>query len=243
MALKPGSVLSNNEKLRTNSPAPMTSITASAISVVTSTLRNRSRPTPPVDPLLASCSAAWISVRANRSTGASPKARPVTAVVPKVNSSTPPSRVTSSSRGRFTGPTATRRSMPSAARAMPTAAPAAASTMLSVNNCRPIRTLPAPKADRTAISRPRSAMRDSRRFTTLTHAMSSKRAVAPRRMRSAVRVSPTTDSCSGMSVVPYARFQFGYSASSLLAMTARSARAASMSTPVFTRPITSIHRA
>ena len=63
-------------------------------------------------------------------------------------------------------------------------------TRLSASSWRTIRFRPAPRADRSAISRWRSRMRASSRLAMLPHAISSTKATAPNTTRSAVRVSP-----------------------------------------------------
>ncbi len=190
-ASKPGVVSSNSMKLRDMSPAPTTSITATATCATTSRPRTRSRPFPAEDPRAPSWSAPRTSVRAKRSTGARPKSSPVKQVVKNVTSRTRPFIVTSSSRGRSSGPNATNRFMPPAARKLPRTAPTAASTRLSVRSWRARRARPAPNAVRRAISGPRSAMRDSSRLMTFTHATSINRPVAPNSTNKVVRVSPT----------------------------------------------------
>ena len=64
-----------------------------------------------------------------------------------------------------------------------------AMSRLSVSSCRASRARPAPMAARTAISRWRVAARDSRRFETLTQAMSSSRPTAANRIHSVSRRS------------------------------------------------------
>ena len=184
-----------------------------------------------------------MSVAASRMAGANPKSTPVATVAASVKRNTGPSNATSSRRGRSAGPKAVSTSMPNAAIAVPRTAPKKASKRLSVRIWRPMRNRPAPNAARTAISLPRSAMRERSRLMTLTQATRSRRPVAPRRVSNAVRVSPITASCSGIIVIPYARFQLGYSASSRLAIPSKSARAAGTSISGPSRPITSIHRA
>ena len=191
----------SREKLRTSKPAPTTTITARAISVMTSPLRKRSRPEPGVALLPPSLSERCTSAPANRSTGASPNSTPVRRVLPSVKRKTLRSKRTSSRRGRFSRPSAIRKSMPKPARNRPTTAPVPASTRLSVSICRLRRTRPAPIAVRTAISRPRSDIRAKRRLVTFAQAISSRSPVAPNKMNNGARVSPTTASCKGISVV------------------------------------------
>ena len=87
--------------------------------------------------------------------------------------------------------------MPAQAIARPSAAPATASTKLSVRSCRVSRAWPAPIAERTAISRWRPSARESSRLATLAQAMSIRKPTAPKTSDSARRASPRTSSSTG----------------------------------------------
>ena len=84
--------------------------------------------------------------------------------------------------------------MPAQASARPSAAPAAASTRLSVRSWRVSRPWPAPIEARTAISRCRPSARESSRFATLAQAMSIRNPTAPKTRTRARRAPPRISS-------------------------------------------------
>ncbi len=93
----------------------------------------------------------------------------------------------------------------------------------------------APSAVRIAISRRRTRPRERSRFARFAHAIRSTNATAPISTRTRVRLSPTSDSRSG--VTPTVRsLSSGKRRSRSDIIAARSARAASRLTPPFRRP-------
>jgi hypothetical protein len=84
----------------------------------------------------------------------------------------------------------------------PTAAPATASSTLSVSSCRTSRPRLAPIAARIDTSRVRPADRASSRFATFTHAISSTQHTAPNSTISELRVSRTSASRSRTALAP-----------------------------------------
>ncbi len=91
--------------------------------------------------------------------------------------------------------------MPRNARATPTTAPRSESRTLSVRSWRSRRLRVAPIASLTAISLCRLAARASSRLATFAQAIRSTSATAPSSRRRAGRISPTTASLSGSSVM------------------------------------------
>ena len=98
------------------------------------------------------------------------------------------------------GTNCSRNRMAGTASASPTTAPSPARTRLSVRNCAMSLPRPAPRAARTATSRPRAAPRDNSRFARLTQAISSNAADAHKRTINAVWVLPAISSRSGIMV-------------------------------------------
>src|SRR5205085_2667059 len=118
-----------------------------------------------------------------------------------------------------------------AARSRPSPPPASASSRLSVNSCRMMRTRPAPSAVRIAISFERDAARASRRFATFAHAIKSTKPTAPSRTRSDVRKSPTKSSCRETRRARRRASECGYWAARRPAVAVTSAAACSKETP------------
>ncbi len=132
----PGSTERIAQKLRTISPAPTTSTTASAISVITSVARSRrcSREPDPVRPgELFNASAG--ATRCPPATGSRPKTTATTADIPNVTPRTVPSTAMSFTRGIAAGATASNPRTPANASAIPTSAAAAAINALSTSSC------------------------------------------------------------------------------------------------------------
>ena len=122
----------------------------------------------------------------------------------------------------------------------PTITPPKAMRRLSVSSCRASRARPAPIAARTAISRWRVAARDSRRFETFTHAISSSSPTAAKRIHSVSR-RPLGNVSLNESRPTRQRLS-GNCAGSRCARSAtigrRSASACASVTPAFSRPST-----
>src|SRR5438105_4337066 len=98
--------------------------------------------------------------------------------------------------------------------------PMPASIKLSVNSCLSMRDLPAPIADRRAISFCLAAARASSRLATLAHAINSTNATAPKRISMFERLSPTINFCKdtthGVTVVSLQKLIVGDSRSNIL---------------------------
>ena len=103
-----------------------------------------------------------------------------------------PGGITAGATSRIAAPTA-----------MPSTPPIAASTRLSVTNCRATRQRPAPSAERSDSSRIRTVARASSRFATLAQQISRTKPTTPRNRIDVVRKSlPINASCSGSSLTP-----------------------------------------
>ena len=113
----------------------------------------------------------------------------------------------SSRRGTLPGPSMrTHFKLPNASKT-PNAPPHNESSRLSVSSWRAMRTRFAPIAMRTAISFCRASARDSWRFATLAHAISSTNATAKSSTNNVPRLSPTT--CSDKGTMPNVSPPFG----------------------------------
>ena len=178
-------------RLRSNNPAPVSSISEMATCAVTSAPRSQPRagPTVRADPINVP------SVR--RRAGNSPNRIPESTAAAALNSSTRRSTVASSIRGSPSGAIVWKpRSSPNA-RPHPLAPPATATSRLSVSARRTRRKREAPSAARTAISRSRPTARANSRLAILAQAISSTASTAPNSASEAARASPTCRSRSG----------------------------------------------
>ncbi len=120
---------------------------------------------------------------------------------------------------------------------IPIAPPISESTTLSVSSCRTMRRRPAPSADRTASSRVRTVARASSRLATFAQQMRSTKPTTPRNSIDVSRRSlPIIESCSPSSVTPRPLLVSGNSDASASATVPRSASAALIVTPGFSRP-------
>ena len=146
-----------------------------------------------------------------RSAGTSPNKIPQSRAMPAVNNNTFQSIPTSLARGNPEGKCCSATFVPHAAISRPSPPPASASSMLSVRSCRTILPLPAPRAARTANSRPRPIERAMSKFATFTQAIKSTNPTAASKTSRSRRTSPTTCSLSGMSVAPMPLSASGYS--------------------------------
>ena len=95
----------------------------------------------------------------------------------------------SPTRGKVLGAIAKSEPIPALAKAKPSAPPAKAIKMLSVISCRTNCHRDAPRARRTAISRPREPLFANRRFATLAQAINSTKPIAPSRINRNGRIS------------------------------------------------------
>jgi hypothetical protein len=151
---KPGSTWRMFAKLRMSSPAPSRSITDSAISATMSAWRNTRGPRPPVRlrPSALSASCGSVFVEWSMGTRATSAAEPI--VNRAAQASTRPFKDAVSPNDSSRSGTARRAARtPISAKSKPRAAPAAASTAISLRSSRAIRLRRAPSARRTATSR------------------------------------------------------------------------------------------
>ena len=187
-------------KLRKSSPAPVRSTRARATWATASTARarfERSSRKPPDDCSFSSSRVRARSSRDHRRAGAAPNSSPAAIDSPKVNASVTGSMPTSSSLEMSPGTSAgTARSTIDAA-ASPSTPPPALIITLSVSSCRTRRPRFAPSAAHTASARWRATPRASSSPATLMQAISSTRAVAKVRAKSAGRYAPTISSSNG----------------------------------------------
>ena len=227
--------------VRSSRPAPQSTSTAAATSAAASTRRNcppRPVAVRPSD-VIACSSDTPVACHA----GASPNSTPTRQVIATQKATTRPSMPSSmtlgsSSAGRSDGAAA----RIAAARAMPSTPPAAASTRLSVSNCVTIRRRPAPSAARTASSRVRTVARASTRLATFAQHRSSTKPTTPRnRIDVSRRSRPISNSRIGV-IVRRRGDRAPVRAASVSASPVRSARAASIDTPGFSRPTTCSNR-
>jgi hypothetical protein len=151
--LKPRSIRCSDHSVRSISPAPIRSTTASAISATTSALRNRRR----LPPVVAFPPPSFIeSVRSDRrirTAGARLKMTVVRSATAIVKTRTRQSTVLPETRGMLEGFHAVSARTPIVASINPATPLMTARTRLSVSSCRTTRQAPAPRAVRTAISR------------------------------------------------------------------------------------------
>ena len=221
-------------KLFTRRPAPIRSMTVSAVWDTTSRLRSRCCVTPPVW-LRLSCLRAWLtSAFQTISAGGSPLRRPDSTAMTKANASRVQLKEISG-RGKRCESEATSRSLPRTARTAPSSAAMSARHTLSVSSCRTRRPAPAPSALRTASSRWRARPLASTRLPTLAHPISNTKTPAPRSTRSGVLTGPTATSRRGTTLTPRPSFESGNAFSSPAAIASSSAWAAAAVTPGFSR--------
>ena len=220
---KPRSAASSAAAVRSRSPAPTSSTSASANWPATS-----ARDAP------CDCAVARDMPRSD-SAASCPEARhagtsamtTVDANAPaNAKSNTRPSIDACSSLGRSRGPATLRRRTISAARAPPIADAAARSTAASANAWRASCNRLAPSAARTASSRARSLPRASIRFTTLPHAISHTTITDANSSCSARRAPGVTPASSGATDTPL----------SIRTIVLASVRAASAETSGLSRP-------
>ncbi len=178
-------------------PAPSRRSTAIAVWALASAPRRLVRRIPADCPPAPSRSASVRFRRSVCSAGANPKRNVVASVSAAAKASIRPSIAIGASVGSPAVPRAAMTRIPAHAIASPSAAPAAASTKLSVSSCRVRRPCPAPIAERTAISRWRPSARERRRLATFAHAMSMRNPTAPKTSERARRAPPRTSSSTG----------------------------------------------
>ncbi len=196
-------------RLRSIRPAPSRSSTAIAVWTLARMPRRLCRPSPADDPPAPSRRACVRFRRSDWSAGAKPKRNVVASVSTAAKASMPASIPIGASAGRPTVARDARTRMPAQASPRPSAAPAAASTRLSVRSWRVSLPCPAPIEARTAISRCRPSARESSRFATLAQAMSIRNPTAPKTRTRARRAPPRTSS-STLTAKASKRMSFGY---------------------------------
>ena len=234
----PGSTARSCDNVRIRSPAATSSISASATSVVTSTLRTcRSPACEPPRPMPC-LSASPASPCVMRHAGATPATMPVAIAIAHVNARTRPSSATSPARGSDVPNESTMSPVVQLAARNPTAPPASASTVLSTRSCWMIRPRPAPTAARIASSRARPSTRAKSRFARFAQAISSTHPTAPSSTSRPHRTSDTMSSRSGRTTAPQPLSSAGYSRSSRCEIVVISACARRTSTSGRRRPIT-----
>ena len=177
--------------------------------------------------------------------GTSPNTQTLNAARSAVKPSTRTSAPAYSPRKSDSRSCASSRSDPQKDSRRPAAAPAPASTRLSVNNCRTSRARDAPTAARMLISSERPAPRASIRLATFAHAMTRTRPVTVRRSAASGKSSPRSagDSPDEARETTAVRplFVSGYVCSSLAAMAVTAAPACCAVVPGSRRPITRSH--
>ncbi len=234
----PRSTVTSRMKLETKSPAPTTSMTASATSATTRAERTRCFIRPPVADRPPSRSDACRFGRDNCSAGITPQRRPVTTAAIAATRRTRKSRPTVASRGRSSGIEARSTLTPHSAMSSATASPAIDNTRLSTNKLRAMRHRLAPRAARTDISLDRFAALTSIRLATLAQAIRRTQPTAPRSNTIQFRVRPTVASCSGAAAQVLSSNQSGYFASRADVILSISRRTCSIVVPSFRRPTT-----
>ena len=239
----PGSTDSRRLKLRSRSPAPLSSVTASASSPTTMARLARLVIVLPCEPRPPLRSASATPRPATCIAGNEPKTRPATSAASVVAASVRPSIdafCTSNSPG---GTWASKTVIPIFANPMPIAAPTTESITLSVISWRTSRPRPAPSALRIAISVSRADARTSRRFATLAHAINRTSTTAAKMTYKGFFRSPTVHSCTLTICARRSRYISGNRCSMDCEISRTSLFAASIETPSFTRPTTLIQRA
>ena len=220
------------DTLRSISPAPARSRTASAVSAITRT--SRSRPERTLDPapwpsLLNVC-AEWLLDA--ESAGMRPKRSAVARVSRPAATIDGASIRIASAKGSDSGAAAINARTSENASASPAAPPPAARRRLSIINWRTIRPRLAPSAARNATSRARSAPRASSRFARFTHAMSSTSPTPPISTSRPVRTSGSTmSSRSSMRLLLHPARDSGCSCATRAAIALTRARPCSRLTP------------
>ena len=225
-------------KLRRRRPAPISSMSDSAISAITSALRRRRRGRASVT--CASRSKLSRSGRDARRAGRTPNASPVRTERDKVKASTEPLMRTSALRRRISGTHGNRASSPQTASRTPHAPPATASSTLSVKSSRISRRRPAPSAARIASSGERAAARASARLATFAAAISSTSATAPQSTNNALRKSSVWSFWMVFARTRWPVLVRGYSFSSRSATASSAVLTRSRLTPGFMRASTLI---
>ena len=209
--LKPGCTLNKSQKLRSRRPAATMSTRESANSLMTRIWRARERPSEPMDPRPSCRSVPIKSKRLMSQAGASPKTVPAATETARANASTPQLIDMSFMCGRLSGINPSRNFLVKKRIAKPAIPPSRKSSRLSARNWRMRRVLCAPRAWRTAISRPRTLALASKRLATLTQLISRTNPTAPNSRMRDWRTLPTTLSLSGVRRTVHAACA-GYSA-------------------------------
>ena len=236
-ASNPGWSADRFRTLRIINPAPTRSAIASETSATTSALRTRCDRRPLL-PRAESLSASLSRDTRPCSAGARPRTMPHASETRIVKSAARTSIRGTTKLGNVSGLAATIARTATAASSRPAAAPTSVNTQLSVINCRSRRGQPAPRAERTAISRWRASDRAISRLAMLAHAMSSTNPTAAISARSAGRNGPNSSVSSGLSSTPRFSLVSGYACSSCRQIASISPCARSRETPSFKRAST-----
>ena len=184
-------------KLLISSPAPVSRMTASAISAMAKALRAPCRMFPePLRPPSFSTSCRLVADACIA--GSAPNSNPVNTETPMVNHSTAASMPMRSFIGNCIGVSFSRASRPTYASPKPSAPPTNARITLSVSICRTVRQRLAPSAVRIAISFCRAAARASSRFAIFAHAISNTNPTANSSTTNGRRTSPSIASFRGI---------------------------------------------
>ena len=234
-AVKPTSTCRNLMKLRTMSPEPASSTSASATSAITNNRRIRPCLRLPIPLLPPSLSDSRTLPRAAWSAGKRPKIKIVSKASAKVKISTRLFTVIALPRGNEAGNNDESRSIPHIASNAPSNPPIKPSGRHSMITCRTMRARLAPRLARIANSFSRADARASSRLATLTQATSNTNATAPSNTSNALRESPVICSCIGTTRAPSPLLP-GSCSSIRRAMALTSACACSRVTPGLSRP-------
>ena len=193
---KPRSTSVRRKKLLTRRPAPTSRISDRPISPADITPRRRCVPalTPKRSP--PSLSASFTSAREVIKAGIRPNRNDARVIMAAEKPKIRGSRRTLA--GRVAGIRSPRIFVAQRPVIDPSTPPIAASSKPSVSNCRASRRRPAPSAARTAISLPRTTLRESSKLATLAHAINRTKPTVPNRMRRRERTFCTSMSCSGI---------------------------------------------
>ena len=179
--------------VRISRPAPMTRITASATSTVTSTRRRRWRALPRSPVSFKGLAGALVPLFA---IGANPKSRPAAIEIAAAKTRTGTLMATCVVRGRLAGYRNTTARTQKCASQRPIRPPVTDNNTPSVIVCRSSRARLAPRAARTANSRRRAPARAMLKFARFTQPISRTRPAAACSTHTARLASPTIASCS-----------------------------------------------
>ena len=235
-ASNPGSTRVSRMKLFASSPAPTSSISASADFGDDERMPHAAAAGRIPQPFVhAGAKVEPRGMQRRREAEERQLAMPAT----QANASTPASICSPSSRGMRPAPSTPTASTAHDAMITPAPVPSSASTADSVNSCRTSRPRPAPSAARTRISPRRFAAWATSRFATFAHASSSSRPTAPKSTHTASRTrGATIHSAKGTASALHPAFDSGCASDSRRAISRSSPRACGRVAPGASRPIT-----